>query len=110
MRNKPEQRSSLLDFWMMEEDDDDALITMTTAFAFSVRLIKATNHFARKISIKHLQGMFELHYYYYYYYYYYYTINRRLEKSMTISASNSKSKVLIPFLLAFCLNFSYFQL
>jgi Ca2+/Na+ antiporter len=94
---------------MMEEDDDDALITMTTALAFSVRLIKATTHFARKISIIHLQGMFELHYYYYYYYYYY-TINRRLEKPMTTSASNSKSKVLIPFLLAFCLNFYYFQL
>jgi hypothetical protein len=48
------------------EEDDDALITMTTALAFSVRLIKATTYFARKINIKHLQGMFELHYYYYY--------------------------------------------
>jgi hypothetical protein len=62
---------------MMEEDDDDALITMTTALAFSVRLIKATTHFAHKISIKHLQGMHELHYYFY-------TINRRLAKSMAI--------------------------
>jgi len=90
----------------MEEDDDNALIKMTTALAFSVRLIKATTHFARKISIKGLQGMFDL----YYYNYYYYTINRRLEKSMTTFASNSKSKVLFPFLLAFYLNFSYFQL
>jgi hypothetical protein len=81
---------------MMEEDYDDAMITMTRALAFSVRLIKVTTHFARKISIKHLHRIFELHYYYYYYYY---TINHRLEKAMTTFASNSKS-----------LNFRYFQL
>jgi hypothetical protein len=90
----------------VNDEDDEVLITMTTAFAFSVCLIKATTHFTHKISIKHLQGMSELHYYYYYYY----TINRRLEKATTTFASNSKSKVLIPFLLAFCLNFSYFKL
>jgi len=87
----------------VNDEDDEALITMTTALAFSVCPIKATTHFARKISIKHLQGMSELHYYYYY------TINRKLEKATTAFVSNSKSKVLIPFLLAFCLNF-YFKL
>jgi len=97
----------------VNDEDDEALITMTTELAFSVCLIKATTHFARKISIKHLQGMSELHYYYYYYHHHHHhhhTINRRLEKATTTFASNSKSKVLIPFLLAICLNFSYFKL
>jgi hypothetical protein len=67
----------------MMEEDEDAMITKTRALAFSVRLIKATTHFTRKLSITHIQRIFELHHYY--------TINHRLEKAMTTFPSNSKS-------------------